>query len=81
MARCGIHRRLTPDGRRIAMEAGIMLGLGDGHGSDTSHGASRHTTMAVGRLLAAAGAGALVLIMRGRFMAQHLLASSVGALA
>src|SRR5579864_634239 len=54
---CGLRRPSRLAGPPIALDIGLMFGLGAGHGSRMSRGDSPRSTTAAGRLQAAAGAG------------------------
>ncbi len=70
MVRFGIPIPPMLGGLRIATDIGTMWDRGAGLGLATSRGDLLPSIMDVGRLLAADGAGARVLIMRGRFTAR-----------
>src|SRR5882762_2493367 len=66
MDRCGIRRKWTTVGLRIAMVRGITLARGAGAGLVMSRGDLLPITMDAGRTSAAVGAGARGRITRGQ---------------
>src|ERR1041384_6972168 len=81
-ATSGTQRASQPIGLPIATATGFSSSHGDGPGLKMNHGASRHSTMDVGPMQAAAGAGFRGQSLCVQFMLRpwwHLLAEAIAA--